>query len=116
MDIENPIQVSLTFKDEGGRKFAELTTANVGKRLAIVLDNVVRSAPNLNEPIRDGRAVISGGFTQEEALDLTQILKAGALPARLNRKPAHRRRQPGRGLDPLRRQRSGPGVRSSSSS
>lgn len=80
-DINNPIHVDLEFNDEGARKFAEVTGANVGRQLAIVLDGVVRSHPNLNEKIGEGRATISGGFSYEEATDLSQILKAGSLKA-----------------------------------
>ena len=86
-DPVDPIVVSLELTPEGADKFAKLTTEFGGqtppRQLAIVLDGVVRSAPNLNEPILNGRASISGGFTSEEATELSQVLRAGALPAPL---------------------------------
>ncbi|MCL5269903.1 MAG: protein translocase subunit SecD [bacterium] len=82
-DFQNPIQVSLEFNPAGTRKFADVTSANVGTQLAILLDGVVRSAPVLQAAITDGRAVITGGFSQEEATELSQVLKAGSLKAPL---------------------------------
>lgn len=73
--------VALQFNPEGAKKFAELTSKNVGKRLAIVLDGKVQSAPNIREAIPSGEAVITGRFTPEDASDLALILKVGALPA-----------------------------------
>ena len=73
--------VSVDFNAAGGRAFSELTDANVGKRLAIVLDGNVHSAPQIRERIPSGRAQITGGFTSEEATDLAIVLRAGALPA-----------------------------------
>jgi len=73
-------QVSLEFDGEGTELFADITQRNVGKRVAIFLDGVVISAPNVNEPILSGRAVIQGEFTVEEARQLAQRLNAGALP------------------------------------
>jgi preprotein translocase subunit SecD len=73
--------VSVDFNAAGGRAFSELTDANVGKRLAIVLDGNVHSAPQIRERIPSGRAQITGGFTTEEATDLAIVLRAGALPA-----------------------------------
>ena len=73
--------VSLQFNAEGAKKFAEITAANVGRRLAIVLDGKVQSAPNIREAIPSGQAVISGRFTVEQAQDLALILRVGALPA-----------------------------------
>jgi len=74
-------EVSLTFNDEGARTFSRVTGANLGKRLAIVLDRKVHSAPVIQAKIRDGRARITGLETMEEAKDLAVVLKAGALPA-----------------------------------
>lgn len=74
-------EVSLTFNDEGARIFSRVTGANIGKRLAIVLDRKVHSAPTIQAKIRDGRARITGLETMEEAKDLAVVLKAGALPA-----------------------------------
>ncbi|TRZ77846.1 protein translocase subunit SecD [bacterium] len=73
-------QVSLEFDGEGTELFADITQRNVGKRVAIFLDGMVISAPNVNEPILSGRAVIQGEFTIEEARQLAQRLNAGALP------------------------------------
>ena len=73
-------EVSFSFNAEGSRKFGQLTGANIGKQLAIVLDNTVQSAPVVQSRItKDGR--ISGTFTPEEARSLSIVLKAGALPA-----------------------------------
>lgn len=72
--------VQLQFTSEGGNKFAALTAANVGKPLAIVLDNQVISAPIVQEKITGGTAQISGNFTTDEAKKLAIELNAGALP------------------------------------
>ncbi len=76
--------VSVEFNPAGGKAFADLTDANVGKRLAIVLDGNVHSAPVIRERIPSGRAQITGGFTTQEATDLAIVLRAGALPAPVN--------------------------------
>jgi len=73
--------VSVEFNAAGAKAFADLTEANVGKRLAIVLDGNVHSAPVIRERIPSGRAQITGGFTTQEATDLAIVLRAGALPA-----------------------------------
>ena len=73
-------QISLKFTDEGTQKFAEITGRNVGKPLAIFLDNEVISAPRVNEQISGGNAVITGQFTLEQAKNLAIQLNAGALP------------------------------------
>jgi len=75
--------VSMTFNEEGARRFEEVTGANVKKRMAIILDNTVYSAPVIQEKISGGNAQISGSFTMEDAKDLSIVLKAGALPAPL---------------------------------
>ncbi len=67
----------------GARKFGDITTNNVGRPFAIILDNKVISSPVINEPILGGRAQISGSFTTKEANDLAILLRAGALPAPL---------------------------------
>ncbi|MBU0945945.1 MAG: protein translocase subunit SecD [Proteobacteria bacterium] len=77
----NEPYVSIDFTSKGGNVFAKLTEANVGKRMAIVLDNVVRSAPVIREKIMGGSAQISGSFTHEDAADLAIVLRVGALPA-----------------------------------
>ncbi len=77
-------QVSLVFSDAGGKKFAEITKRNVNKRVAIVLDNQIVSAPNVNVPILTGNAVITGGFTIDQAKAISIQLNAGALPLPLS--------------------------------
>ncbi|MBI5888838.1 MAG: protein translocase subunit SecD [Deltaproteobacteria bacterium] len=77
----NEPYVSLTFDANGSRIFERITTENTNKRLAVVLDGSVYSAPNIREPIAGGRAQITGGFTHEQASDLAIVLRAGALPA-----------------------------------
>ncbi len=79
----NEAVVSITFDQQGGAKFAQLTTENVNKPFAIVLDGKVLSAPNINEPIRGGSAQISGNFTTESANALAISLRSGALPVDL---------------------------------
>lgn len=78
--ISGAPQINLEFDGEGGDLFAQLTKDNVGKRLAIYLDGVPISAPVVQSEITQGRAVISGGFTVEEARELVGRLNAGALP------------------------------------
>jgi protein-export membrane protein SecD len=75
--------VNMTLNDEGGRRFSKVTGANVDKRLAIVLDGQIFSAPVIKGKISGGRAEISGMASYEEARDLSVILRAGALPAPL---------------------------------
>ncbi len=77
----NEPYVSLEMTGRGGKVFAHITEKNVGRRMAIVLDNVVRSAPLIRERILGGSAQISGSFTHEEAADLAIVLRVGALPA-----------------------------------
>ncbi len=76
-------ETSITFNGEGTRAFAAVTGANEGKRLAIILDDKVRSAPNIREKIRGGRARITGLESNEEARVLASVLKAGSLPTPL---------------------------------
>lgn len=73
-------QVSLEFNEEGKNLFAEITKNNLQKPVAIILDNQIISAPTVQSVISDGRAVISGKFTIQEAKDLSKLLNAGALP------------------------------------
>ncbi|MBO4294217.1 MAG: protein translocase subunit SecD [Alphaproteobacteria bacterium] len=75
--------VTFKFNTMGGRKFGEVTKNNVGERLAIVLDNEVISAPNIQSAILGGSGVITGSFTSEEANNLAMLLRSGALPAPL---------------------------------
>ena len=76
--------VSIKFDEKGARDFERITGANVNKRLAIVLDNTVESAPVIQEKIAGGQARITGNFTLDEAKDLAIVLRAGALPAPVN--------------------------------
>lgn len=73
--------VSINFNSRGGKLFERVTADNVHKRLAIVLDGKVHSAPVIQEKISGGQASISGRFTTEEARDLAIVLRAGSLPA-----------------------------------
>jgi SecD/SecF fusion protein len=75
------IEVGMTMNPEGAKEWARITAANIGKCIAIVLDNVVYTAPVINNEITGGRSSISGSFDQNEAADLANILKAGKLPA-----------------------------------
>lgn len=77
----NEPYVTLTFDSMGARVFERITEENVHKRLAIILDGNVYSAPVIQEKISGGRAQITGRFTMEEAKDLAIVLRAGALPA-----------------------------------
>lgn len=72
--------VNFYLTHEGGSKFAELTGNNIDKGLAIVLDGIIESAPNINSQIRDA-GIIEGSFTQREVEDLSTVLRSGALPA-----------------------------------
>ena len=76
--------VSMKMNTEGARKWAQMTKANVGKAIAIVLDGVVYSAPRVNGEIDGGSSQISGNFTIEDTKDLANTLKSGRMPA-----PAH---------------------------
>ena len=75
--------VSFRFDAQGGQTFGRVTTENVNKRLAIVLDGKVVSAPNIQTPIMGGSGIITGRFTVQETVDLALVLRAGALPAPL---------------------------------
>ena len=75
--------VNIRFNSSGGRKFARVTQENTGKPFAIILDNQVISAPNINEPIMGGQAQISGRFTVESANQLAIALRSGKLPVAL---------------------------------
>ena len=76
--------VSMTMNSDGARRWAQLTKQNIGRSIAIVLDNYVYSAPNVNSEITGGRSQITGHFTPEQAKDLANVLKSGKMPA-----PAH---------------------------
>ncbi|MFM2383861.1 MAG: hypothetical protein RIQ72_433 [Candidatus Parcubacteria bacterium] len=72
--------IALSFNAEGKELFAKITEQEIGKPVAISLDGVILSAPTVREPITDGKAVISGNFTLQEAKELVRGLKYGALP------------------------------------
>lgn len=76
--------VSLKFSDEGGKKFADLTAANVGRHIGIYLDGEMLTNPVVNEAITGGAAVITGQRTLEEAKDLAILLRSGALPVKMS--------------------------------
>jgi preprotein translocase subunit SecD len=83
-DQDGRPDISITFNSAGARRFARATQENVGKPFAIILDDKVLSAPNINEPILGGRASISGSFTVQSANDLAVSLASGKLPVKLN--------------------------------
>lgn len=83
-DDRNSPVVTFRFNAVGARRFCDTTRENVNKPFAIVLDEQVISAPNINEAICGGSGMISGNFTVKEAADLSLLLRAGALPAPLN--------------------------------
>jgi len=76
--------VLFTLDRLGAQKFGKITSENVGRRLAIVLDNTVISAPQIREAITGGTGTISGGFSFQESTDLALLLRSGALPAPIN--------------------------------
>ena len=76
--------VSMTMNDHGAHEWARITGANVGKAIAIVLDDQVYSYPNVNDRITGGRSQISGQFTLEEANDLANVLQSGKMVARVD--------------------------------
>jgi len=77
----NEPYVAIDFNAVGARRFDQITAANVGKRMAIILDDTVYSAPVIRERISGGSAQISGSFSEQEATDLAIVLRAGSLPA-----------------------------------
>ncbi len=77
----NDPYVAIDFNSVGAKRFDQITAANVGKRMAIVLDDTVYSSPVIRERISGGSAQISGSFTEQEATDLAIVLRAGSLPA-----------------------------------
>jgi preprotein translocase subunit SecD len=83
-EFRNEAYVALEFNSEGARIFDRITGENVNKRIAIILDDTVYSAPVVRERITGGKASITGGFTMDEAKDLAIVLRAGALPAPVN--------------------------------
>ncbi len=94
--------VGFKFNTSGARAFGEATAGNRGRSFAIVLDDVIISAPRINEPILGGSGIITGSFTVESATDLANMLSAGALPAELT--PIEQRTVgPGLGQDSIER-------------
>ena len=83
-DQDGRAVVSISFNAAGARRFGRVTQENVGKPFAIILDDKVLSAPNINEPILGGQAQISGSFTVESANALAVSLASGKLPVKLN--------------------------------
>ena len=83
-NLTNETVVSFTLDRVGAKRFARATTDNIGKKLAIILDNKIVSAPQIREPILGGNGQISGNFTLETASDLALLLRSGSLPAPLN--------------------------------
>ena len=79
----NDPYVSIEFDGKGGREFERITGDNIKKRMAVVLDNTIYSAPVIQDRITGGRAQITGSFSMQEANDLAIVLRAGALPAPL---------------------------------
>lgn len=75
--------VSIEFNPDGTKQFAKVTKENVGRRLAVVLDGKVKTAPAIREPILSGEAQITGTFTPEDAKDISLVLRSGALPCPL---------------------------------
>lgn len=84
IDQSNQNLVSLEFSAEGSEKFADLTSKNIGKKIAILLDKEVLTAPNVKEAITGGKAVITGSRTLEEAQNLAILLRSGSLPVKVN--------------------------------
>jgi preprotein translocase subunit SecD len=83
-DQDGRPDIEITFNTAGARRFGRTTQENVGKPFAIILDDKILSAPNINEPILGGRAQITGNFTVQSAHDLAVSLKSGKLPVKFN--------------------------------
>ncbi|NVO20653.1 MAG: protein translocase subunit SecDF [Bacteroidetes bacterium] len=80
-DQNGKVEVAMSMNSEGAKTWRNLTAANVGKQVAIVLDGYVYSAPRVNDEIPNGRSSITGNFSIEEGQDLATVLKSGKLPA-----------------------------------
>ena len=105
-DQDGRPDIEITFNTAGARRFARATQENVGKPFAIILDDKVLSAPNINEPILGGNAQITGSFTVQSAHDLAVSLASGKLPVKLNViEERTRRPRPRQGFDPQGRDR-----------
>ncbi|AWW30789.1 protein translocase subunit SecDF [Echinicola strongylocentroti] len=81
LDQSSNPAVSMSMNADGARKWRKMTAENIGRRIAVVLDNYVYTAPNILGEIPSGQSEITGNFTMEEAKDLANILKSGTLPA-----------------------------------
>jgi SecD/SecF fusion protein len=84
---EHGIVVEFQFNSEGGRLLSDLTTKNVGRQMAIVLDDQIQSAPNIHTPLTGGGGIIYGNYTAEEVDRMVTMLRSGALPATLKAQP-----------------------------
>ncbi|QDH78335.1 protein translocase subunit SecDF [Echinicola soli] len=84
LDQSSNPAVSMSMNADGARKWRKMTAENIGRRIAVVLDNYVYTAPNILGEIPGGQSEITGNFTIEEAKDLANILKSGTLPAPTN--------------------------------
>ena len=84
IDQANKKLVALEFTEEGAQKFADLTTKNIGKKIAVLLDKKVLTNPTVNEPITGGKAVITGSQTIEEAQNLAILMRSGSLPVKVD--------------------------------
>ena len=82
--LRGGISVNMVMNSQGARDWARITTANVGRPVAVVLDSMVYTSPNINGPIDQGRSEITGNFTVEEGKDLANVLKAGKMKAKVN--------------------------------
>ena len=82
--LQGGYTVNMTMNNEGSRRWAQITQENIGKQVAIVLDDQVYSFPTVNTVIEGGRSQITGNFTVEEASDLANVLKSGKMAAKVN--------------------------------
>ena len=82
--LRGGISVNMVMNSQGARDWARITGANVGRPVAVVLDSMVYTSPNINGPIDGGRSEITGNFTVEEGKDLANVLKAGKMKAKVN--------------------------------
>jgi preprotein translocase subunit SecD len=87
LDLQDRNAISFSFNAKGAKRLEELMSKNKGRLMAIVLDGVVQSAPNIQEPITSGAGLITGDFTWEEVDRVVNVLRAGALPATLKPQP-----------------------------
>ena len=87
VDDRYGIVVDFQFNSAGRVLLSDLTTKNKGRQMAIVLDDQIQSAPNINEPLTNGGGIIHGNYKQEDADQLVNILRSGALPATLKQQP-----------------------------